>query len=130
MDPVLLKDGIYWVGAVDWDLQYFHGPSYSTHRGTTYNSYLVVDEKITLVDTVYAPFAGAPLSVHTAGAKARSKGSKNACRRPAWTWSRRAWKCSGFPMRKRGNAAWNGAVLWQIRSRNSQIQERRVCAPQ
>jgi anaerobic nitric oxide reductase flavorubredoxin len=58
MEPVLLKDGIYWVGAVDWDLQYFHGPSYSTHRGTTYNSYLIVDEKIALVDTVFGPFCG------------------------------------------------------------------------
>ena len=58
MDPVALKEGIYWVGAVDWDMQYFHGPVYSTHRGTTYNSYLIVDEKITLVDTVYGPFAG------------------------------------------------------------------------
>ena len=58
MDPVLLKDGIYWVGAVDWDMRYFHGPTFGTHRGTTYNSYLIVDEKITLVDTVYPPFAG------------------------------------------------------------------------
>ena len=41
-----------------WDLRYFHGPVYSTHRGTTYNSYLIVDDKITLVDTVYAPFTG------------------------------------------------------------------------
>ena len=34
MDPVVLKEGIYWVGAVDWDMQYFHGSVYSTHRGT------------------------------------------------------------------------------------------------
>ena len=58
MEPVLLKEGIYWVGAIDWDMQYFHGPVYKTHRGTTYNSYLIVDEKVTLVDAVYAPFAG------------------------------------------------------------------------
>ncbi len=58
MDPVVLKEGIYWVGAIDWDMRYFHGPVYSTHRGTTYNSYLIVDEKITLVDTVFGPFAG------------------------------------------------------------------------
>jgi flavorubredoxin len=58
MDPVQLKDKIYWVGAVDWDMRYFHGPTFSTHRGTTYNSYLIVDEKIALVDTVYPPFAG------------------------------------------------------------------------
>jgi len=58
LDPVLLKEGIYWVGAVDWDMRYFHGPVLGTHRGTTYNSYLIIDEKITLVDTVYAPFTG------------------------------------------------------------------------
>ena len=27
-----IKKGIYWVGAVDWDLRQFHGPSYSTIR--------------------------------------------------------------------------------------------------
>ncbi|NLA11655.1 MAG: MBL fold metallo-hydrolase [Firmicutes bacterium] len=58
MNPVLLKEDIYWVGAVDWDMRYFHGPVYSTHRGTTYNSFLIIDQKITLVDTVFAPFAG------------------------------------------------------------------------
>lgn len=58
MNPVLLKEDIYWVGAVDWDMRYFHGPVYSTHRGTTYNSFLIIDEKITLIDTVFAPFAG------------------------------------------------------------------------
>ena len=45
-----LKDGIYWVGAIDWNLRDFHG--YVTTKGTTYNSYLIVDEKIALVDTV------------------------------------------------------------------------------
>ncbi|NMD43417.1 MAG: MBL fold metallo-hydrolase [Firmicutes bacterium] len=58
MEPVVLKENIYWVGAIDWDMSYFHGPVYRTHRGTTYNSYLIIDEKITLVDTVFAPFAG------------------------------------------------------------------------
>ncbi len=58
MEPVVLKENIYWVGAIDWDMSYFHGPVYRTHRGTTYNSYLIIDEKITLIDTVYAPFAG------------------------------------------------------------------------
>jgi flavorubredoxin len=49
-----LKEGIHWVGAVDWNVRNFHG--YITHRGTTYNAYLVVDEKIALVDTVKEPF--------------------------------------------------------------------------
>jgi len=48
--------GIYWVGAVDYRIRHFHGYTYTTQRGTTYNAYLIVDEKIALVDTVYAPF--------------------------------------------------------------------------
>ncbi len=51
---VKLSDRVYWVGAVDWTVRDFHG--YSTSRGTTYNAYLVLDEKITLIDTVKAPF--------------------------------------------------------------------------
>ncbi|MBC7342849.1 MAG: flavodoxin domain-containing protein [Clostridia bacterium] len=54
--PVAIADGIYWVGAIDWNIRYFHGPAFSTHRGTTYNAYLIVDEKTALVDTVYEPF--------------------------------------------------------------------------
>ena len=45
-----IKPGIYWVGAIDWDIRNFHG--YLTQRGTTYNAYLIIDEKITLIDTV------------------------------------------------------------------------------
>lgn len=48
---------IWSVGAVDWDIRSFHGPSFSTHRGTTYNSYMIKDSKNALVDTVYRPFA-------------------------------------------------------------------------
>ena len=51
-----IKPDIYWVGAVDWNIRYFHGPMYTTHRGTTYNSYLILDEEPTLVDTVFTPF--------------------------------------------------------------------------
>ena len=50
MKPVEIKRGIYWVGGIDWDLRNFHG--YLTQRGSTYNAYLIVDEKIVLVDTV------------------------------------------------------------------------------
>ncbi len=52
-----LKKGIYWVGVVDWGLRRFHGHELSTHRGSSYNSYLIVDEKVALVDTVWGPFA-------------------------------------------------------------------------
>ena len=52
-----IKENISWVGKVDWELRAFHGKEYSTHRGTTYNSYLVRDEKTALIDTVWGPFA-------------------------------------------------------------------------
>ena len=54
--PVELKKGVYWVGVVDWGLRRFHGHELSTHRGSSYNSYLIVDEKIALIDTVWDPF--------------------------------------------------------------------------
>lgn len=46
---------VYWVGGVDWNERNFHG--YTTERGTTYNAYLILDEKIALIDTCKAPFA-------------------------------------------------------------------------
>ena len=54
MEKVELKKGIYWVGAIDWNIRDFHG--YSTPYGTTYNAYLILDEKNVLVDTVKSPF--------------------------------------------------------------------------
>jgi len=57
MNPVELLENIHWVGAVDWNVRNFHGFTYSTHRGTTYNAYLIIDDKVALVDTVYGPFA-------------------------------------------------------------------------
>ena len=50
MKATEIKKGIYWVGAIDWNLRNFHG--YLTQRGSTYNAYLIIDEKITLVDSV------------------------------------------------------------------------------
>lgn len=50
MNVVEIKPNIYWVGGIDWDIRNFHG--YLTQRGTTYNAYLIIDKKITLVDTV------------------------------------------------------------------------------
>ena len=54
MKAIEIKKGIYWVGVKDWNLREFHG--YTTSRGSTYNAYLIVDEKITLIDGVKAPF--------------------------------------------------------------------------
>jgi len=47
----------YSVGVVDWNVRNFHGHTYNIKRGTSYNAYLIVDDKIALVDTVYGPFA-------------------------------------------------------------------------
>ncbi len=55
MNPTLIKEGVYWVGAIDWSLRNFHG--YTTEKGSTYNAYLIIDEKITLIDTVKAAFS-------------------------------------------------------------------------
>lgn len=52
--PLEIAPNIYWVGAIDWNERNFHG--YTTDRGSTYNAYLIVDEKVTLIDTVKAAF--------------------------------------------------------------------------
>ncbi|MBA7663689.1 Anaerobic nitric oxide reductase flavorubredoxin [subsurface metagenome] len=52
-----IKNNVYWVGKVDWELRKFHGNEYSTNRGSTYNSYLIKEEKIVLIDTVWKPFS-------------------------------------------------------------------------
>ncbi|MCD6311445.1 MAG: MBL fold metallo-hydrolase, partial [Elusimicrobia bacterium] len=51
-----IAENIYWVGAVDWDIRNFHG--YSTPRGSSYNAYLIIDDKITLIDSVKEAFSG------------------------------------------------------------------------
>jgi anaerobic nitric oxide reductase flavorubredoxin len=53
----MVKSNIQWVGKIDWELRKFHGDEYSTHRGSSYNSYLVQEEKTALIDTVWGPFA-------------------------------------------------------------------------
>jgi len=58
MKETVVVDGVYWVGAVDWNVRHFHGYTYTTPLGTSYNAYLVKDDKIALVDTVHADFTG------------------------------------------------------------------------
>ncbi|KJR47671.1 Anaerobic nitric oxide reductase flavorubredoxin [Desulfosporosinus sp. I2] len=53
----VINKSVTWVGKIDWELKKFHGDEYSTHRGSSYNSYLVRDEKIALIDCVWTPFA-------------------------------------------------------------------------
>ena len=55
MKATAIKEDIYWVGAVDWAVRDFHG--YETPRGTTYNNYLILDEEVTLIDTVKYDFS-------------------------------------------------------------------------
>ena len=51
-----LTKNVYWVGVVDWALRHFHGYELTTHRGSSYNAYLITDNKTVLVDTVWGPF--------------------------------------------------------------------------
>lgn len=55
MKPTKIAEGIYDVGVFDWNIRDFHG--YSTDKGTSYNAFLIIDEKVALIDTVKAPFA-------------------------------------------------------------------------
>ncbi len=57
MKPVEIKDGIFWIGVVDWNCRNFHGYSRAP-MGTTYNNFLIMDEKVTLIDTVPKEFWG------------------------------------------------------------------------
>lgn len=51
-----INDHITYVGKIDWELRKFHGEEYSTQKGSSYNSYLIKDEKTVLIDTVWQPF--------------------------------------------------------------------------
>lgn len=51
-----MTEKVTWVGKVDWILKRFHGDEYSTHKGSSYNSYLIRDQKTVLIDTVWKPF--------------------------------------------------------------------------
>lgn len=53
----LIKNNVNWVGKVDWELRKFHGDEYSTNSGSSYNSYLIQEDKTVLIDTVWLPFA-------------------------------------------------------------------------
>lgn len=51
-----VTDKVTWVGKIDWELVTFHGNELSTFRGSSYNSYLVRDQKTVLIDTCWLPF--------------------------------------------------------------------------
>lgn len=50
-----IKNNVYWVGKIDWELQEFHGTEYSVHNGSSQNAYLIKEEKTVLIDTVWTP---------------------------------------------------------------------------
>lgn len=52
-----VAENVHWVGKIDWELKKFHGSEYSTHKGSSYNSYVVTEGKTALIDTVWMPFA-------------------------------------------------------------------------
>ena len=53
-EAIQISQNVWWVGARDWSVRNFHG--YETNRGSTYNAFLVIDEKVTVIDAVKAPF--------------------------------------------------------------------------
>ncbi len=57
MKAIEVVKGVYWVGAIDYNVRNFHGYSYTTHHGTTYNAYLVIGKKIALIDGVLGSFS-------------------------------------------------------------------------
>ena len=53
----LIKNNVYWVGKIDWELESFHGADYSINHGSSQNAYLIKEEKTVLIDTVWRPHA-------------------------------------------------------------------------
>lgn len=54
---ITVKNNIEWNGKIDWELHKFPGNEYPTHKGSSYNSYLIKEDKVALSDTVWGPFA-------------------------------------------------------------------------
>lgn len=50
-----VKNNVYWVGKIDWELESFHGDDYSINHGSSQNAYLIQEEKTVLIDTVWKP---------------------------------------------------------------------------
>ena len=51
-----INEKITWVGKTDWELKKFHGDEFTTINGSSYNSYLIRDEKTVLIDTAWLPY--------------------------------------------------------------------------
>ncbi len=53
----LVKNNVFWVGKIDWELEFFHGSDYTIKHGSSQNAYLITEEKTVLIDTVWMPHA-------------------------------------------------------------------------
>ena len=60
MKAVEIRKDIYWVGAIDWSMRSFHG--YETSRGSSYNAYLILDDKVTLIEPNAGTLRGVSLA--------------------------------------------------------------------
>lgn len=69
LNAIEISPKVWWVGGIDWNERLFHG--YTTERGITYNAYLIMDEKITLIDTCKATFADELVPAHFPGGRSR-----------------------------------------------------------
>lgn len=50
-----IKNNVYWIVKIDWELTSFHGDDYSINHGSSQNAYLIEEEKTILIDTVWSP---------------------------------------------------------------------------
>lgn len=51
-----VNEYVSWIGKTDWELKKFHGDEFTTTKGSSYNAYLIKDEKNILIDTVWLPY--------------------------------------------------------------------------
>lgn len=51
-----INEYVFWIGKTDWELKKFHGDEFTTNKGSSYNAYLIRDEKTILIDTVWLPY--------------------------------------------------------------------------
>lgn len=51
-----VKNNVWWVGKIDWELKTFHGDDYSINHGSSQNAYLIQEEKTVLIDTIWKPY--------------------------------------------------------------------------
>ena len=78
-----LTEKVSWVGKIDWELKRFHGDEYSTHRGSSYNAYLIRDRKTVLIDTAWLPLIMS-LSTTSSGKSISRTSTRSSCSITRW----------------------------------------------